>query len=255
MTSYYEIIDAGDYNPYHFLFYMISNFLIADVTKEIVYYYPRKGKFCEEFLSLLPSNFKRHLVKDPSISYTTFMHAIPLFNDTCLPESYALIRQLFNPYCSKTIRKGKWIYIRREGHTCERTFCNEADVTACLKLLGFDTLNLEDYEVKDQIRMVSEAEVVVGAHGAGLSFTVFCNKDAKVVEIFGRPLTEKRHFLHIAHVLGHTISRFQDLRIHDEKKETMRVNVAELERYLKMNILDRGVPRSTPLEPHHSFHK
>ena len=35
----------------------------------------------------------------------------------------------------------------------------------------------------------------------------------------------------------------------------MRVNVAELERYLKMNILDRGVPRSTPLEPHHSFHK
>ena len=232
MPFYYEMIDGGDYNPYHFLFYMISNFLIADIRNEIVYYYPRKGKVCEGFLSLLPSNFKRHLVKDPSISYTTFMHAIPLFNDTCLPESYTLIRELFKPYYSKVVQKGKRIYIRREGHTGERIFTNEADVTACLSLLGFDAINLEDYEIKDQIRMVSEAEVIVGAHGAGMSFTVFCNKDAKVVELYGRPLTEKRHFLHIAHVLGHSFSRFQDLKMHDDSKETMTVNVPELERYL-----------------------
>ena len=63
MLEYYEIIDGGEDNVYHFLFYMISNFLISNINNDIIYYYPNKNgcKVSEGFLSLLPSNFHRHL--------------------------------------------------------------------------------------------------------------------------------------------------------------------------------------------------
>jgi hypothetical protein len=51
--QYFEMIDGGGNNPYHLLFYMISNFLIADINKPITYYYPHKNcKFEDEMLAL-----------------------------------------------------------------------------------------------------------------------------------------------------------------------------------------------------------
>lgn len=228
----FEMIDGGEHNPYHFLFYMLSNFLITDVNKRLIYYYPNKKdcKVSEGFLQLLPPNFIRHTTKQPDLAYTSFMHAIPIMVDIALPESYSLIRHLFKSHMAP-LKKGKSIYIQRKASEI-RTFINEEDVQNMLEMNGYETVLLENYEIKEQIRIVSEAEYIIGAHGAGLAFTVFCDPSAKVVEIFGKGNNDRKHYYHIAHVLGHRFFRFQDARINEDDNSF--VNVKELDSFLKM---------------------
>ena len=47
------------------------------------------------------------LIKDNNIVYKSFMHAIPIFKDFALPNSYHLIRQLFKDSISTSIIPGK----------------------------------------------------------------------------------------------------------------------------------------------------
>jgi hypothetical protein len=235
MPECYEMIDGGEGNVYHFLFYMLSNFLISkNINDDIVYYYPNKTNCAvsEGFLGLLPKNFVRHFVKDPSILYTTFMHAIPCFKDYALPESYALVRYLYTPHMATTIMTGKRLYIQRKN-TKDRMFINEPEVQQCLEKLGYQCVLLEDYNIKEQIHMVSESECIVGAHGAGLALTVFCHPNAKVVEIYGGKNSERRHYYHIAHSLKHQYMRFQDVTISNTEFEHMNVNVAKLGEFLR----------------------
>jgi len=232
MVEYYEMIDGGESLLYHLFFYMISNFLIANVNEPVVYYYPNKKNCCvsEGFLSLLPSHFTRHLVKDPVIEYRTFMHAIPCFKDIALPGSYTLLRFLFKHHIRAMI-PGRKIYIQRKNAT-KRTFLNETKVQSLLESLGYETIVLENYSAKEQIRILSESEYIIGAHGSGLSLTVFCNQKAKVVEIYGAPMTERKHYYHIAHTLKHSFFRFQDVDQSKEENEAMSVNTESLRSFL-----------------------
>jgi hypothetical protein len=206
----YELIDGGEGNPYHFLFYMIANFSVVDVSQPITYYYPNKKdcKVSEEFLALLPPNFTRHLTKDPAIHYGTHDHGIPIFPDFSLPLIYQFIRQLYAAHLSPVQKKGKRIYIQRVPPQT-RTFTNEPQLQAMLENAGYETVVLENYPVKEQIRIVSEAEYIIGAHGAGLAFTVFCHPGTKLIEIDGRNNTVKKHYYHMAISLGNRFFRFQ----------------------------------------------
>jgi len=232
-NQYYEMIDGGGSNVYHLLFYMISNFLIADVNKPIRYYYPLKeNKLENEMLALLPGNFVREYEKTPGIIYTSFMRAIPIFEDMALPQSYNLIRYLFREWCRPlpaTIG-GKKIYISRNPHKLpekRRTFQNEKDVIECMKILGFEILEMEMYSVKEQIGRISEASVIVSAHGAALAFSVFCHPGTTIVEIFKETTKPKRHYMHIAKCLALQFTRFNQVDIIDEH-ENMIVNVHAL---------------------------
>jgi len=230
MVEYYEMIDGGESILYHLFFYMISNFLIANVNEPVVYYYPNKKNcvIAEGFLSLLPAHFTRHLVKDPTIEYKTFMCAIPCFKDIALPASYALLRFLFKQHIGEMIPNKK-IYIQRKNAT-RRVFLNETKVQSLLESLKYETVVLENYSAKEQIRILSESEYIIGAHGSGLALTVFCNRKAKVIEIYGAPMTERKHYWHIAHALKHSFFRFQN--VDPEKNEDMFVNTECLHRFL-----------------------
>ena len=236
MAQYYEIVDGGENNVYHFLFYMLSGFLVANVYEEIIYYYPNENnsKVSEGFLALLPANFKRHLEKDPTINYESFMEIIPNYEDIALPQSYGLMRYLFNEHMSKDIIPGKKIYIQRKPPAANsRLFVNEPDIQNALEMHGYETICMEDYSIKDQIRIFSESEFIIGAHGAALAFTVFCNRGAKVLEIYGKHNNERKHYYHMAHVLKHGFLRFQDITEIDEAKENMLVNTESLLEFLE----------------------
>ena len=236
MTQYYEMIDGGENNVYHFLFYMLSGFLVANVQEEIVYYYPNENnsKVSEGFLGLLPANFKRHLEKDPTINYESFMEIIPNYEDFALPQSYGLMRYLFNEHMSKDIIPGKKIYIQRKPPAANsRLFVNEPDIQNALKMHGYEIICMEDYSIKEQIRIFSESEFIIAAHGAALTFTVFCNMGAKVLEIYGKHNNERKHYYHMAHVLKHGFLRFQDLTETDEAKGNMLMNIPTLLEFLE----------------------
>jgi capsular polysaccharide biosynthesis protein len=75
----------------------------------------------------------------------------------------------------------KRIYIRRKW---SRIITNESDLWEILKPYGFIKVELETLSVADQAQLFSSAEVIVGAHGAGLVNLTFCKPGTKVIEIF-----------------------------------------------------------------------
>ena len=65
-----------------------------------------------------------------------------------------------------------------------RNVINEDSVRSCLSEYGFTPVNLEDYDFKTQIAILSQAEFVVAPHGAGLTNLIWCNPNTKVLEFF-----------------------------------------------------------------------
>jgi capsular polysaccharide biosynthesis protein len=92
------------------------------------------------------------------------------------------------------------IFIRRLGHGARR-LVNEAAVLRALESLGFVPCRPETLSFADQIRLFSQAECVVGPHGAGLTNLLFCREGTKVVEI-GTPYRLWPCFREIAHHRG-----------------------------------------------------
>ena len=76
----------------------------------------------------------------------------------------------------------KRIYIsRKKAHG--RRVCNEDPLLEFLQARGYTSLFLEDMTWLDQVKLFSEAEAIVAPHGAGLANLVFCQPEAKIVEL------------------------------------------------------------------------
>jgi hypothetical protein len=104
--------------------------------------------------------------------------------DTCNSPAWVcnFLRDNFLRY-KADIKPIPKLYISRSKSKYRR-INNEGDVLKSLSKLGFTTICLEDYDFSTQIALLSNAEVVVAPHGAGLTNLVWCNSTAKVLEIF-----------------------------------------------------------------------
>jgi len=94
------------------------------------------------------------------------------------------LRQIF-------LGKGDWvktdsarrIYISRSDASMKRII-NEEEVIEFLKPFGFKPVILSTMSVAEQALLFSEAEMVIGRHGSGLTNLVFCNPGTRVIEFF-----------------------------------------------------------------------
>ncbi len=77
----------------------------------------------------------------------------------------------------------KRIYISR-SEAFGRRIVNEQDLWPILASRGFIHVTLEKMKLSEQIRLFSEAEAVVAAHGAGMTNLIWCKPQIKVLEIF-----------------------------------------------------------------------
>lgn len=75
------------------------------------------------------------------------------------------------------------VFISR-GDTRNRGCINEAEVVRSLETIGFKSYQLAVMSFNEQASLFYNAKIVVGAHGAGLSNTVFCQPGANLLEIF-----------------------------------------------------------------------
>jgi len=75
------------------------------------------------------------------------------------------------------------IYLQR-GATRYRQIPNEAEVIAFLETHGFEAVSPGDLSFDDQVRLMSETEVVIAPHGAGNANWVFCPPGTIAIEIF-----------------------------------------------------------------------
>lgn len=84
---------------------------------------------------------------------------------------------------NKTTRPTARLYISRKlanGRSVE----NEEELASFLSKKGFKRVLLEGLGVSEQAALLNSASVVLGAHGAGLTNTVFCEPKTTVVELF-----------------------------------------------------------------------
>jgi capsular polysaccharide biosynthesis protein len=93
------------------------------------------------------------------------------------------------------------IYISRRGASYRR-IANEPEVEVLLRDLGFEIHELEQYSLRDQVALFAEAEVVVSAHGAGLTNMLFSPPGLVVVDIFESTRFNKC-FWSMSTALGH----------------------------------------------------
>lgn len=80
-----------------------------------------------------------------------------------------------------TNRERRKIYVARRMGRC---MGNEPELMEGLTARGFQTFYLEDMSVMEQIRVFKEAEIIVGAHGAGHANIIWANKGVHLLEVF-----------------------------------------------------------------------
>ncbi|EGK89479.1 tetratricopeptide repeat protein [Microcoleus vaginatus PCC 9802] len=76
----------------------------------------------------------------------------------------------------------KRIYISRSKARYRRVL-NEEDVVEVLEKFGFVSILPESLSLAEQIAHFYHAEVIVAAHGSGLTNTIFCSQGTKVIEL------------------------------------------------------------------------
>ena len=95
-------------------------------------------------------------------------------------EACTYLRQLYSNEIQEQ-REPVNIYIQRLSG---RKISNEAEIISFLDTLNFQVINPEKLSVAEQARIFSNARMVAGAHGAGLTNIVFCRPGAVVVDLF-----------------------------------------------------------------------
>jgi len=79
----------------------------------------------------------------------------------------------------------KKIFINRESDSnlSARKIINNKEFKNLLTSLGFKGVTLSDLDFKNQIKLFSNVNFIIGLHGAGFANIVFCKKNTKIIEI------------------------------------------------------------------------
>ena len=85
------------------------------------------------------------------------------------------------------------IYIARDDAPTRRVL-NSVEVDELMKKHGFVKVTMSGKKVSEQAQILSSAKYICGVHGAALANVVFCQKGAKLLEIFMEGLFTKAFF-------------------------------------------------------------
>ncbi len=78
----------------------------------------------------------------------------------------------------------KRILIARKPGTKVRRIINHDEVVEMTMALGFETVYFEDLCLREQLQLAISAETMIGAHGSGLSHSLFMDERSTLVELF-----------------------------------------------------------------------
>lgn len=115
-------------------------------------------------------------------------------------ESVWHLRRLFADHLSDLTKKRSRLYVGR-GDAQWRRILNEPQIIDLLGLYEFESIKFEEYPFEEQVRLVSEAEMIVMAGGASSPIVAFAPEDCIVIEIMP-PGVERQWSMFVAAILG-----------------------------------------------------
>lgn len=104
------------------------------------------------------------------------------------------------------INRSKRIFVDRQDAT-RRQITNVNEVIDLLRDRGFDIIDPGNYSVPEQVEIFSNADIIIGAHGAGLTNIAYSN-NVNIVELFGQQ--KRTTFYRIAKLLNHNYTYIEN---------------------------------------------
>jgi len=211
-------------NPWHIWIDIVSKFRLLEkryCTKYEKYVFvlsnPSKyfDKVCKEFFPdlnyiIIPKNetwrFKHLIV--PSLSNHK--------DGILTPHMPAWLRHLSNRVKHKDTKPQRKIIITRENAQ-NRNIQNSEQMIMALK--GWETVDLEDMSIKDQVQTFAEATHIVSPHGAGLTNLLWCAEGTQVFELTHEAFFGKKVYPVLSKHLGlkHTVILCDTIPIQGKK--------------------------------------
>lgn len=133
------------------------------------------------------------------------------------------------------------LYITRQQ--TRRGIVNHEEVEPVLARFGFETVVSESLSFPEQVRLFSESEAILGAHGAGTLNVLFAPRGSHLIELYN-PLVWD-HAAHRVASLG-GVHHWHLLAENVGKAYDIRVNPGHLEKLLQTALPGAGTP--LPLE-------
>ena len=183
--NFATIVSPASSNYFHWIFDCLPRLkLLNEVIEEIDYLFVPADfkKFHLDSLNLLGFDEDKLVKVDNNTHITCENLFVPSIGNTGIIPKWAckFLREAFLPANQK--KPHRFIYISRKEAMYRRVI-NEEEVEDFLQKVGFEIIEMSKLSFLDQVKICSEARIVVGPHGAGLSNTVFC-QSSKVLEIF-----------------------------------------------------------------------
>jgi capsular polysaccharide biosynthesis protein len=225
--------NAGDANIYHILFYMIPRFHYIDENPQLYFYYPLSNPFIEDILSNFPPKYLRISDFDPTCEYIELPGLLWDRSEAKNEEwVYQYVRTFFKKIWENTACENKSIFIsRNHPSTINRRLVNEDEILPILQRKGIQKVYMEDLSFCDKIRLFKSSKLILGIHGAGMSYSVFCDPSVKIIEIRNAAPSYK-HYHEICERLAFSYTQFTDV-IEDETKKHLKINVPVFEAFLE----------------------
>ncbi len=148
--------------------------------------YPSTGVKVNELLDLydLPKSLEKRIVyphetlRLQHFTYPSSIHGLFDYHPGIMREVFTSIADRAGS--SNVDTHNKLLYIER-GASAYRPLFNEGEVIACLA--DFRPVRLESLTILEQVRLFSNASIIVAPHGAGLANIVFASSRCAVIEI------------------------------------------------------------------------
>ncbi|MFN8670457.1 MAG: glycosyltransferase family 61 protein [Candidatus Sericytochromatia bacterium] len=201
-SEYISLLGKWKHNLWHWTFETLVYVIIAEAFGFKGKYIVKSDVFLKnklETLTLLGIAPERILVKNKEIYFLIDNVSVVEkldFTDERFLLLLSIIREKFlkSIYADNLLnipKKERKIYISREkvknstNDTVNgRYIYNEDEVWELLKNYGFEKIYMEDFSIKDQIKMASETSFLIGGHGSGILHSLFMPEKSKIIELF-----------------------------------------------------------------------
>lgn len=204
-------------NIYHWLAAMLPLALVLHEQTELPLYVPRGGpRFTTESLELLGLadrcvELDEGIYRCESLTVATIPgHGI----DRPSPQHVGRVRRALLERLDFDRGTRRRLYVSR-GDAGDRRVLNENEVVGALAELGFERVILGELPLPAQLRLFAEAEVVIGAHGAGLANAIVAPECTWVIELVGDKVVNPMYAA-LASIIG---ARYGYVRVADSYRD------------------------------------
>lgn len=239
-----NISTMGNNSYFHWLFFpglinlsSLENRELSNLKNYLFYIGPLKKipNYIYDTFKILNIS-KKQIITKPCTSNLIISTYQENYFDSVTQRHISFLRKYFLPHASiKNTDSSDKIYIARKDKGSRNLNNLTKFEEFIITIKKFNKVYLEDLSLFDQISIFRNAKFIIGVHGAGMTNSVFCNKNVKIIEIIPShristlvaSICMINKFDYYPYLLGDSNSK---------KKSTNNINLKHLNKFLRLKF-------------------